>query len=384
MAGVLLLRTRALRTISIDTVRRTAWVECGVKSRELLAALDGTGLTFLAGSNPDPTVVGMTITGGISWFGRAYGLGCDSIRTVELVDGTGRLRMLSADSVDEEAELFWAIRGGGGDFGIVTRMEIDLHPAPQVYGGRLLWPIERMPDVLRAFGEVTARAPRELTSWFHAYRFPPMPELPEMLRGRAFASVAVTYLGSAAEAESLLAPFRAIDGLAIDLVGDVPLAALGSVADEPTEPMPSMEQAGLLDRFDDELVERLLEVAGPEADCPLTILQLRHLGGAFADHREDAGCHGPVPEPYTYFALGVPVSPEVAAAVEGCFEQLADEVRRHHSGRTLLNFLGSHGDPGRWWSEATRQRLSGVKAGCDPLDRVRSNRPVRAAVTEGR
>ena len=135
MDQVLLLRTRALDEITVDAGRRTAWVGAGVKARELLAALEGTGLTFLAGSNPDPSVVGMTITGGISWFGRKYGVGADSIRAVEIVDGAGRLRTISAT---EDPELFWAVRGGGGDFGIITRVELDLHPAPQLYGGRLL------------------------------------------------------------------------------------------------------------------------------------------------------------------------------------------------------------------------------------------------------
>ena len=376
MEGVLLLRTRALQAMSIDVEGATAWVEPGVKAGELLSALEGTGLTFLAGSNPDPTVVGLTITGGISWFGRAYGLGCDSIRTVELVDGVGRLRTLCAQSAGEDADLFWAIRGGGGDFGIITRMEIDLHPAPQVYGGRLMWPIEQMPQVLRAFGDVTAQAPPELTTWFHALRLPPLPEIPEPLRGKAFASVALTYLGDAGKAEALLAPFRAIDDLTLDLIGEVPLSALGAVADEPTEPMPCLEHAGLLDRFDEDLVERILEVAGPGTDCPLTIFQVRHLGGAFTDHREGGGSHGSVPEPYTFFALGVPVAPEVATSIEGCFDQLSAAVARHTSGRTLLNFQGATGDPGRWWSPATRQQLQAVKSECDPAGLVRSNRPV--------
>jgi hypothetical protein len=140
--------------------------------------------------------------------------------------------------------------------------------------------------------------------------------------------------------------------------------------------MPCLEHAGLLDRFDDDLVERLLDVAGPDAECPLTILQVRHLGGAFADHREGRGSHGPVPEPYAWFALGVPVAPEVAAAVGASFEQLSAAVGRHSSGRTLLNFQGADSDPGRWWSTTTRQQLQAVKGLSDPAGLVRSNRPV--------
>src|SRR5436190_13978556 len=232
--GVLLLRTRALGGIDVDVERRTVRVGAGVKSGELLAALDGTGLTFLAGSNPDPSVVGLTIGGGMSWFGRAYGLGANSIVAVDLIDGLGRARRVSRT---EHPDLFWAIRGGGGDFGIVTRMELALHPAPTVYGGRLLWPVARMGEVLRAFRTVTETAPPELTLWYHTYRFPPLPHVPEPVRGKAFASIAMAYLGPGAEAERLLRPIRAVPGVALDLLGDVPLAALGTIGDEPTQPM---------------------------------------------------------------------------------------------------------------------------------------------------
>jgi len=218
-----ILRTRALGGIDVDLQRRTAWVGAGVKAGELCAALEDTGLTFLCGSNPDPTVVGMTITGGISWFGRRYGLGADSVVGVEIVDGLGRLRRVSAT---EDPELFWALRGGGGDFGIITRMEVALHPAPEVYGGRLLWPVEQMGEGLRTFKAVTDQATEELTLWFHTYNFPPFPEVPEPIRGKSFASVAVAFLGSAEDAEAQLAPFRAVPGLVMDLLGTVPISAM--------------------------------------------------------------------------------------------------------------------------------------------------------------
>jgi hypothetical protein len=290
---------------------------------------------------------------------------------VELVDGTGLLRTISATA---DPELFWAVRGGGGDFGIVTRIEVDLHPAPQVYGGRLLWPADLTRDVLRAFAEVTRSAPRELTVWFHAYQFPPFPEVPEPLRGRAFASVAVAHLGSPEEAEALLAPFRALPEPVLDLMGDVPLPALGSIADEPTDPTPALERSWLLDRLDDTLLDRVAAVL--EAGTPLAALQLRHLGGAFTDVAPGQGSHGPVPEPYSLFALGIPAVPELVGPLQATFERIGDTVAEHTSGRALLNFLGAHGDPGRWWSEGTRARLVRAKAAADPADVIRSNRPV--------
>ncbi len=374
LEDTLILRTRALQGIEVDVRRRTAWVGAGVKAGELLAELDGTGLTFLAGSNPDPTVVGMTITGGISWFGRAYGLGSESIVAVEIVDGLGRLRRVAAG---RDAELFWALRGGGGDFGIITRMEVALHPAARVYGGRLLWPVELMGEVLRAFRTVTAAAPPELTTWYHTYQFPPLPEVPEPIRGKAFASVAVAYLGSPVDGEELLAPFRRVPGVAMDLMGEVPLSALGSIADEPTEPMPGMQRSLLLDGLDEQAVEALVAAVGPGSGSPLPIVQIRHLGGAFARESPNAGAHGPVTEAYNLFALGVPAVPELVELIGACFDRVSAAVDHLSSGRTLLNFLESGEDPGLWWSPQTRRRLDEVKRASDPVSTIRSNRTVR-------
>ena len=370
----LLLRTRALGDVSIDLERRTAWVGAGVKAGELNAELDDTGLTFLSGSNPDPTVVGMTITGGISWFGRAYGLGADSIVTIEIVDGLGRLRRVSAD---EDPELFWAVRGGGGDFGIITRVELALHPAAEVYGGQMLWPAQRMQEVLTTFRDVTRTAPEQLTLWFHTWNFPPLPEVPEPIRGKSFSGIAVAYLGSPEEAEQLLAPFRAIDGLKGGLMRTVPLRELASIAGEPTDPMPGMQRSCLLEDLDDDTIAALTEVVGSGSGSPLPVVQIRHLGGAFARTPDGAGSHGPVTEPYNLFAVGVPAVPELAEVISTYFDRIGAAVAGVASGRTLLNFLESGEDPSLWWSPETRERLVRAKQGSDPLQTIRSNRPVR-------
>ncbi len=373
-AGVLLLRTRALDEITVDVQRRTAWVGAGVKAGELLAALDGTGLTFLAGSNPDPTVVGMTITGGISWFGRAFGLGADSLVTVELVDGLGRQRRLSAT---EDPELFWAVRGGGGSFGIITRVEVALHAAPALYGGRFLWPLEQTADVLEAFRAVTATAPPELTLWFHTYQFPPLPELPEPIRGRSFVAVAAAFLGEAGDGERLLSPFRAVAGVEMDLMGPVSMAALGSIADEPTDPMPGMQSSHLLRELDDATAAAIVALVGPDSGSPLTIFQIRHLGAAFAAEKAGAGSHGPVTEPYSLLSIGIPAVPELVPAIHGHFARIAEAVAPVDTGRKLLNFLEEGEDPALWWSADTRARLVAAKQVTDPLGLIRSNRTIR-------
>jgi len=368
---MLLLRTKAMKGIDVDLERRTATVDAGVQAGDLLAALDGTGLTFLAGSNPDPSVVGMTVQGGISWFGRAYGVGADSIVSIEMVDGMGRLRRVD----ESDPELFWALRGSGGDFGIITRLELRLHPAPTVYGGRLLWPVEQMGEVLRAFRAVTESAPEELTVWYQTYQFPPFPEVPEPIRGKAFASVAVAYLGSASDAEACLAPFREIPGIVMDLMGEVPMAALGSIADEPTDPTPGLEMSRLLDSIDDDLVDRLEEAVGADSASPLAVFQIRHLGGAFERVLPGQSSFGPVPEQYAMFALVIPGPPGSDLAAAGIFARLDEIIAPYASGRTFLSFL-SHESTERWWTPETRSRLIAAKQVTDPLGVVRSNRPV--------
>ena len=374
LENAVILRTRALDGIEVDLDRRTAWVGAGVKAGELCAELDGTGLVFLCGSNPDPSVVGMTITGGISWFGRAFGLGADSLVTVELVDGLGRLRRVSAT---EDPELFWAVRGGGGDFGIITRVEVALHPTAEVYGGRLMWPVERMHEVLTTFRDVTRTAPEELTTWFHTWSFPPLPDVPEPIRGRSFTGVAVAFLGSREEAEEVLAPFRAVEGLAMDTLGPVPLSQLAAVASEPTEPMPGMTRSHLLEDLDDDTITALTAVVGPGSGSPLPVVQIRHFGGAFTRRPEGAGSHGPVSEPYSLFALGVPVVPELVEVISLYLGRVSAAVAGVASGRTLLNFLEAGQDPSLWWTPETRERLVRAKQSSDPLQTIRSNRPVR-------
>lgn len=371
---LLVIRTGALDSIEIDLDARTATVGSGVRAGDLLRALDGTGLTYLAGSSPGPTVVGMTLTGGVSWFGRRFGTGADSVRSVELVDGLGQVRRITA----EQPELFFAVRGAGGDFGIVTRVEIALHAAPSIHGGRMMWPVEHMGDVLRAFGDVTAVAPPELTVWFQLLNVPPLPEIPEFLRGRSFAIAAYAFLGDGDDAKSLMAPFHAIDGCLMDTSGPVALADLGALADDPVDPSPVHERGRLLTHLDGALIDRLVTELGAGSAPVLTMVQIRHLGGAFAERTfGPRSAFGRVDEPYQLFALGVVPFAEAAPAVDGALERLLATVGPWSTGRSMLAFLGPDSTD-RWWDESTRSRLVAVKGELDPHGIVRSNRPVAA------
>ena len=319
LEGTLILRTRGLHGIEIDVQRRTATIGSGVKAGELCTALEGTGLTFLCGSNAYLSVTGMTITGGISWFGRAYGLGADSIVSVELVDGPRSLPPVL--SADEDAELFWAVRGGGGDFGIITKLEVALHPtAPRCTAAGSCGRSSRWARSSAPSRRPPRSAPVELTTGFDVYQFPPLPEVPEAdpwqgvrlgrgrLRRRSRGGRDSTWRRTA----------RSRD-MAMDLVGEVPLGALGSIADEPTG-QPDARYAALAPaqraRRPD-AIEVLAATVGPGQwlatdDRPRSATSV----GRSPVTVDGAGAHGPVTEPYSLFALGVPAVPELIEPIK--------------------------------------------------------------------
>jgi hypothetical protein len=369
----ILLRTRGLGGVEVDVDARVARVGAGVKWGELMTALDGTGLTGLAGSTPDTTVVGLSVGGGMSWFGRAYGLAADSLVALEIVDANGELVRVTADS---DPDLFWAIRGGGGDFGIITAAEVALHPADTIYGGRLMWPIEHAAEVLRAFKTVTATAPEELTVWFHLLRFPPIPEIPEPIRGGSFVSFDLTYLGDAEAAEELIAPVRALPAPMIDTMGTVAPSALGDILQEPLDPTPALERSRLLTSLPDAAIDALLAVAGPDAPSMLTIVQLRHLGGALARPSAHPGAVGTVEEEYQLFLLGIPAVPELVQPLLGQLAEAEQAMAPFASDRRMFNFMGGAADPTAAFAPEALERLRAIKAERDPFGVIRSNRPL--------
>jgi FAD/FMN-containing dehydrogenase len=374
--GTLLLRTRALQGIQVDEVRRTVAVGAGVKWGELLEVLDGTGLIGLCGSNPDVSVVGLTLGGGVSWFTRLWGFTSDTVVSFDVVTPDGELVRVTASS---DPDLFWALRGGGGDFGVVVSAELALFDAPEMYGGQLLWPIEHAPAVLRAFRGLAVSAPRELAVWAHLQHFPPIPDVPEPLRGRSFVRVATVYVGSADAARHLLAPLMTSAPVEMDLLGPVTPAGLAAVAAEPTEPMPGIEASRLLDGLDDTAIDALCATAGDPHTTPLMLVQLRGLGGAFADEPAVPSAVRRVTEPFQLFALGVPMVPELAEAIPHGIAAVEGAVAHLTSGHRMPNFVPVGGSDAGGYDAGRLERLRRIKAERDPRGVIRSNKPVAAS-----
>jgi hypothetical protein len=371
--GTLLLRTGALQGIEVDPVRRTATVGAGVKWGQLCDALDHTGLMALCGSNPDVSVVGLTLGGGVSWFTRKHGFTANSVVSFDVVDADGELQHVTRSS---DPDLFWALRGGGGDFAVVVRMEVALFEAPQMYGGQLLWPVEHAAAVLRAFRDLSLVAPRELSLWAHVMHFPPIPDVPEPLRGQSFVTVASTYIGDAQMAEILLWSLREAAPVAMDLMRPITPSQLAAVAAEPTDPMPAMEHSLLLTGLDDAAIDALVAVVGDPARCPLMMTQVRGLGGAFAESSATGGAVRPVAEPFQLFTMGVPAVPELAAAIPHGFAAIDAALAHVTAQLRMPNFTAAEQSDEAGYDADRLARLREIKRQRDPRGVIRSNKPV--------
>ncbi|GAA3389279.1 FAD-binding oxidoreductase [Cryptosporangium minutisporangium] len=354
--GTILLRTRLLSTVEVDPVARRARVGAGVPSGRLQTAAASHGLTGLPGSSPIVSVVGVALGGGLSWFGRAHGWVSDSVVGLDVVDADGRPRHVTAES---DPDLFWALRGAGGDFGVVTALELALHPAPRLYGGRMLWAGEHASAVLDAYREITADAPEELTTWFDLLHFP---------GAEPMVAVDSTYLGDERRARELLAPLDHLpqplsDGRAVRSV-----AELGAITAEPTDPTAGLSRAELLTELDDAAAKTLL--AAPIA--PLLSVQVRHLGGAFT--RPSDSPHGPLTEPYALYLFGLPTDPATADAVVAKQDALATALPG--SGRKPFTFLNPRESAADAFAPAALARLRDLKRRYDPAGVFRPNFPV--------
>jgi FAD/FMN-containing dehydrogenase len=323
----------------------------------------------LCGSSPDVGVAAYTLGGGLGPLGRLHGWAADRVRRIRLVTPDGELREVTAHT---DPELFWALRGGGGGFGVVTEVEFDLVPGDALYGGGLYLPGESAPELLAAFGRSTATAPDELSLSVAFITFPDIDPVPAPLRGRFVAHLRVTYVGSPAAAERLIAPLRAVATPLLDTVRPLPIVEFGTIHGDPTRPQPVSCGGAVLPRWDDAAVAVLLAEIGRSTPH---MLELRHLGGALARPPAVADAVGHRGAGFTVFtsAYPGPAFEAAAAAQTAMYERLLP----WSGGRSLYNFTarpdGRHADARGAFDEPTFARLRSVKATYDPQNLFRYN-----------
>ena len=380
LAHTVLLKTERMRGVAIDARAQRARVEAGVLWAEVTEAAAQHGLAALAGSSPDVGVVGYTLGGGVSWLSRRYGLAANSVTAIELVNAEGEL--VRADA-DQNADLFWALRGGGGSFGVVTALEFALYPITDVHAGVLFFPLERGAEVLRAWRRWVDTAPDEVTSVGRFLQFPPVPALPEHLRGQSFAVIeAVSLLGQDASDE-LLGPLREL-GPQLDTFATIPAHSLDRLHMDPEHPVPGAGDGMVLSDLNDAAIDALVQTAGAGSHSPLLSVELRHAGGALARKVPGGGAVSSVNGRFLLFAVGMAPTHDAGTAVKAQVELVQNALAPWDAGRAYSNFATKRERGERLFGDLTYRRLQTVKATVDPDDVFRSNHPVRLPATEVR
>ena len=359
---VVLVRTTDMAAVTVDATARTARAEGGALWQDVVDAVAPHGLAALHGSSPDVAVVGYSLGGGLGWYARKLGLATNSITAVELVTANGSLVRTDAE---HHPELFWALRGGGGNFGVVTAVEFRLYPVADVYAGMLLWDRERAPEVARAWAAWSAGSPDEVTTSFRILSFPPLPELPEFLRGRQLVVVDGAVLTDDDTAASLLAPLRALDP-EMDTFARVPSASLARLHMDPEAPTPAVAGSTVLDALPEEAVTALLAEVGPGSTSSLLAAELRQLGGALGRPHPGAGALPQLAGAYAGFFVAIAATPEMAAQGRRDAERLTAALAPWSSGRSVLNFTEERTDASTGYDAGSWERLQAVRATVDP------------------
>jgi FAD/FMN-containing dehydrogenase len=358
----LLLRTDRMRGVQIDAGRRHARVAAGAQWHDLVPDASKLGLAALHGTASDVGIVGYTLGGGMSWYARKHGLAANHVTAIEVVTADGRLRRVEHHN---EPDLFWAMRGGGGSFGAVTALEFELVPVPELYAGALFFPWERSDELLHAWRAWTAEVPDELTSVARILQFPPLPQVPEPMRGRAFALVEAVYLGAAAAGAELIEPLRRL-GPVIDTIGTAAPADISGLHMDPPDPVAYDGLHQLVGDLPAKAIDEIVRLAGAGSGSPLLSLEFRHIGGALGRSAPGHGALDALSGSFATFGVGVVPDADSAAAVHERLAMLRDTLEPYDVGSAFPNFALHTGNPSRFFDETTLVRLQRVRTEVDP------------------
>ncbi|WP_188111328.1 FAD-binding oxidoreductase [Nocardioides antri] len=371
LTDALLVDVRDLREITIDADARRVRVGAGVRWQDVVPALSDLGLAALHGSSPLVGIAGYSLGGGMGWLARKYGLQTNSVTALEVVTADARLRRVDPQN---EPDLFWALRGGNGNFGVVTGIEFEVYAVSDLYAGALFFPADSAQLVLRRWFGLAPRLPEEMMTWTSLIHFPDDPEVPGELRGRPFTVFHCAYLGDAQTGADLLRPIRDL-GPVLDTFATVPPAVLADMAMDPPAPLPYLSTTALVDRITPQALDDLLDAVGPDSGSPLSLVQIRQLGGALGRQAPGAGARATIPGSYSVLALGVVAEAGDEGPVASYLARLDDALRPYRVGE-YPNFVEQPGDASRFFTPQTWERLRAVKTAYDPGDLFQGNHHV--------
>jgi hypothetical protein len=373
LEGTILVKTEQMRGIEIDAGAQTARVEAGVLSVELAEAAAGNGLSFLPGSSPDVGVTGFTLGGGLSWFGRHYGFACNRVRAIDLVSADGERRTVDAEN---ESDLFWALRGGGGDYAVVVALHLDLVPIAEAYAGALLFPAEVGADAVRLYRDWAAGVGEDVTSVVRFLTPPDLPDVPEPLRGTPLLTIDGACIGDREKGEAAFAPLREIGEPIMDTFDQVPVPALCRIHMDPEQPVPGLGHHQVLRELPDEAIDAFVGLAGPESGTPLLLTEIRQMGGALGRPDPDGGALSHLEANWVMLGIGLPMTPELGQAIEGHLDTFNQTMEPWSADGGYFNFAERPCDADAILPPEVCARLGEVKRKWDPDGRIVGNHAV--------
>jgi FAD/FMN-containing dehydrogenase len=374
LADTVLLRTAGLDGVQIDGDAGTARVGAGALWADVVPRASELGLATLHGSSPNVGIAGYTIGGGVSFYGRKHGLACNRVTAIELVNASGDQIRVDAEN---EPDLFWALRGGGGSFGVVTALEFDLLPLPEIFAGALFFPREEASEVLHGWNEWTGGVPEEMTSVGRLLNFPPIPEIPDPFRGKSFTMLEAIYCGDPADGEELVAPLRELGTVGMDTMAVQPPAGIAELHMDPPDPVPYSSAAMLTGELPAAAIDSMLEAVGPGSGSQLLLVDLRHEAGALSRAPQGAGALASLPGAFLAFGAGFVPAPEAMAPTRAWLGALKASLEPYVAGN-YLNFVEETFDITQIFPPEVLDRLREVKQRYDPDNLFKSNHPVTA------
>lgn len=377
----LLIITSRMTNVRVDVQSRTAWVEAGVQWGMVLEKAQAVDLAPLLGSSPHVGVMGYTLGGGMGWLARKYGLAIDSVRHFEVVTADGLLRRVSQT---ENSDLFWALRGGGGNFGVVTGMEIQLYPVSTIFGGNLIFPADQAKAVYTLYREWIASAPEELTSSIALMNLPPLPQIPGLLRGKSVVMVRGAYAGPVEQGEALVKFWLERRTPIVNTFRAMPFAEVASISNDPIDPSPSFSTSVWLRELTDEAIDTLIQYGvNRNGSSPLVFAEIRHAGGAIARIDKQTNAYGNRDASLILQLVGVAPTSEALQKLR----QYTSEVRRalqpNLTGGVYLNFTvaeEAREHTQKAYTPENYRRLTALKAKYDPDNLFRFSFDIPPAV----
>jgi len=369
----ILIKTERMRGIEVDPDAQTARVEAGVLVLELSQAAQAHGLSSLPGSSPDVGVTGFTLGGGLSWLGRHYGFACNRVRAIELVDAGGEARTIDGEN---EPDLFWALRGGGGDYAIVTALHLDLVPISDIYAGALLYPAALGAAGVRTYRDWAASVSDDITSVVRFIRPPDLPDVPEPLRNTPLLTIDGACIGSQAEGEAAFGSLiESLGEPVMSTLGQIPAEGLCRIHMDPEQPVPGLGHHTVIRELPDAAIDAFADLADPETS-PLLLTELRQLGGALGRPDPDGGALTHLDAAFVMLGIGMPMTAELGQAIERRLDSFDETMAPWIADGGYFNFAERPCDADAILPAETCARLAEVKRKWDPEGTIVANHVV--------